>query len=52
MNTLAERTAKYESLAKSFLASKERQKYYQFECKSEEGLSGYDMHIVELDNLK
>jgi len=52
MNTLAERTAKYESLAKSFLASKERQKYYHFESKLEEGLSGYDMHIVEIYSLK
>ncbi len=36
MSTLAERTAKYESLAKEFLASKERQKYYAFECESDE----------------
>lgn len=36
MSTLAEKIAKYESLAKEFLATKERQKYYQFECESED----------------
>ena len=58
MSTLAERTAKYESLAKEFLASKERQKYYAFECESDDGRSSThylpltDDDIVEIKALQ
>ena len=57
MSTLAERTAKYESLAKEFLASKERQKYYAFECESDDGRSSThylpltDDDIVEIKEI-
>jgi len=51
MSTLAEKTSKYESLAKEFLATKERQKYYQFECESDEGLSGSDYLPLTDDDI-
>lgn len=49
MNQLSK--TELEAKVKEFLASKERQKYYQFECESEDGRSGFEYLPLTDDDI-